>query len=67
MRQSWKYTHKNIDYSKGKINNKNKLYITVLLIPRLLSPLINYRSLVMQDHDQNYEGVVKEEGIKRCL
>jgi hypothetical protein len=53
MRQSWKYIHKNIHYSKCKLKNKNKLNFTVLLIPRLLSPLTNYKSTATEGHYEN--------------
>jgi hypothetical protein len=38
-------------YSKHKLNNKNKLDLTILLIPRLLFPLTNYESLAVQGHN----------------
>ena len=39
--------------SKHKLNNKNKLDVTVLLILRLHFPSTKYESLATQGHDEN--------------
>ena len=43
------------------MNKKNKLDLTVLLIPRLLFPLTKYQSLATLGHDE----ILKEELKKR--
>ena len=35
------------------MNNKNKLDLTILLIPKLQFPLPKYKSLAKQGHDKN--------------
>ena len=40
-------------YSKHKLNNKNKLDLTVFLIPRLSFPSTNYESLSTHGHYEN--------------
>ena len=55
----------NIQYLKNKLNNKNKLDFTVLLIPRLQFPLTKYKSLATQGHDENSKEKIREEGRER--
>ena len=52
---------------KHKLNNKNKLDLTVLLIPKLHFPSIKYKSLATQGHDENSKEKIKEEGRERCV
>ena len=51
--------------AKHKLNNKNKLNLTVLLIPRLQFPSTKYKSLAKQSHDENSKEKIKENGRER--
>ena len=55
----------NLRYSKYKLNNKNKLDLTVLLILRLQFPSTKYKSLATQGHDENSKEKIREEGRER--
>ena len=52
---------------KHKLNNKNKLDLTVLLIPRLQFPSTEYKSLARQGHDENSKEKIREEERERCV
>ena len=47
---------------KHKLNNKNKLDLTVLLIPRLQFPSTKYKSLAKLGHDENSNEKLEKRG-----
>ena len=49
-----------------KIKKKNKLDLTVLLIPRLLFLLTKYQSLATLGHDENLKKELKKKRRERC-
>ena len=53
---------KNIRYSKHKLKNKNKIDLTILLIPRLQFPSTKYKSLATQGHDENSKEKLEKRG-----
>lgn len=61
-----KIAQKDILYSKHKLNNKNKLDLTILLILRLSFPSTNYESLATQGYDENSKEKLEKRG-ERCL
>ena len=44
------------------MNNKNKLDLTVLLIPKLQFPSTKYKSLAKQGHDENSKEKLEKRG-----
>jgi hypothetical protein len=48
------------------LNNKNKLNLTVLFIPRLPFPSTNYESLAAHGHDENSKEKFEKRG-ERCV
>ena len=55
------------DTQSIKLNSKNKLDLTVLLILRLLFPSNKYKSLAKPAHDENSKEKIREEGRERRL
>ena len=54
------------DTQSIKLNSKNKLDLTVLLIPRLSFPSTKYKILAKQGHDENSKEKLEKRG-ERCL
>ena len=53
------------DAQSIKLNSKTKLDHTVLLIPKLLFPLMKYKSLAKHGHDENSKEKSEKRGERR--